>query len=134
MRNGRITSTKQEENLYVTISPPSLTNKAEQERNSRKSIFRPYKTRSPLNPIHPSPSRRSLRKSGKIPISGGRKAPSHQPAQKLTPNGSPPDAEKNRQTIIWKIFFSPTHYLTRNNSDISCTNKVINSIKIRPII
>lgn len=65
------------------------------------------------------------------PYSRGRKAPSNQPAQKLTLNGPPPDAEKNRQTIIWKTSFSPTHHLTRNISDISRTNKVINSIKIR---
>ena len=68
------------------------------------------------------------------PYFRGRKVLSHQSAQKLTFNGSPPDAEKNRQTIIWKTSFSQTLYLTRNISDISRTNKVINSIRIRPRI
>lgn len=111
---------------------PAL-NKAEQKRNSRKAFFRPYKTRSPLNPtILTEPP--IVAEKRQNPYSWGCEVLSHQPAQKLTINGPPPDAEKNRQTIIWKTSFSPTHHLTRNISDISRTNKVINFIIIKPQI
>lgn len=57
--------------------------------------------RQDLRSTYPSPHRAAI-VAGKRqnPYSRGHKTLGHQPAQKLTPNGSPPDAEKNRQTII----------------------------------